>query len=91
LCTDRRTSWRGEFGKFGTPAELRLLHFLPTHLSLQEIRDHLCLSRATVKTHIASIYRKLAVNGRSEAVDLIDQLGLDSTKVAVTPAERLRP
>jgi DNA-binding CsgD family transcriptional regulator len=32
-----------------------------------------------VKTHVASIYDKLGVPGRSEAVELIDQLGLGST------------
>ena len=62
-----------------TPAELRLIHFLPTHLSLQEIADRLYLSRATVKTHVASIYTKLGVPGRSEAVEIIDQSGLGST------------
>ena len=62
-----------------TPAELRLIHFLPTHLSLQEIADRLYLSRATVKTHVASIYTKLGVPGRSKAVEIIDQSGLGST------------
>jgi len=61
-----------------TPAELRLVPFLPTHLSLQEIADRLHLSRATVKTHVASIYQKLGVPGRSEAVDLVEQSGLGS-------------
>jgi LuxR family transcriptional regulator, maltose regulon positive regulatory protein len=61
-----------------TAAELRLIHFLPTHLSLQEIADRLYLSRPTVKTHIASIYSKLNVQGRSQAVEIIDQLGLGS-------------
>ncbi|MGZ4305384.1 MAG: LuxR C-terminal-related transcriptional regulator [Solirubrobacteraceae bacterium] len=59
-----------------TPAELRLLHFLPSHLSLQEIAERLYLSRATVKTQVASIYSKLGVAGRSEAVDVMEQLGL---------------
>ena len=71
-----------------TAAELRLIHFLPTHLSLQEIADRLFLSRPTVKTHIASIYRKLHVDGRSEAVELIDQLGLGSTKSTVADPPR---
>jgi len=75
-----------------TAAELRLLHFLPTHLSLQEIADRTYLSRPTVKTHIASIYRKLGVQSRSEAVELIEQLGLGATKVTITdPEERPRP
>ena len=70
-----------------TAAELRLIPFLSTHLSLQEIADHLYLSRPTVKTHIASIYRKLHVDGRSEAVELIDQVGLGSTRGAVPDAQ----
>jgi len=61
-----------------TAAELRLFHFLPTHLSLQEIADRLHLSRPTVKTQVASIYGKLGVEGRSEAVEAIERLGLGS-------------
>jgi LuxR family maltose regulon positive regulatory protein len=61
-----------------TPAELRLIHFLPTHLSLQEIAERLYLSRPTVKTHVASIYGKLGVQSRSEAVEIVEQLRLGS-------------
>ena len=67
-----------------TPAELRLVAFLPTHLSLQEIADRLHLSRYTVKTHVASIYDKLGVPGRSEAVEIIEQAGLGSPAAKVT-------
>ena len=67
-----------------TPAELRLVAFLPTHLSLQEIADRLHLSRVTVKTQVASIYDKLGVPGRSEAVELVEQAGLGSTAAKVT-------
>ncbi|HVN60396.1 MAG TPA: LuxR C-terminal-related transcriptional regulator [Gaiellaceae bacterium] len=66
-----------------TAAELRLIHFLPTHLSLQEIADRLHLSRPTVKTHVASIYAKLGVQGRSEAVEIIEQLRLGSMDSAI--------
>ena len=59
-----------------TPAELRLISFLPTHLSLQEIADQLHLSRPTVKTQVASIYHKLGVKSRSEAVEIVEQTGL---------------
>jgi LuxR family transcriptional regulator, maltose regulon positive regulatory protein len=73
-----------------TPAELRVLSFLPTHLSLKEIADRLYLSRPTVKTHVASIYDKLGVPARSEAVELIEKLGLGSTAATVTiPDPRL--
>jgi LuxR family transcriptional regulator, maltose regulon positive regulatory protein len=67
-----------------TPAELRLVAFLPTHVSLQEIADRLHLARATVKTHVASIYDKLGVPGRSEAVEIIERAGLGSTAAEVT-------
>lgn len=61
-----------------TNAELRVIEQLPTHRSLEEIGEHLYVSRNTVKTHTLSIYRKLGVSSRGEAVararelDLID-------------------
>ncbi len=58
-----------------TPAELRVVTLLPSHLSLQEIGARISLSRATVKTHTVAIYRKLAVSGRSEAVERLEALG----------------
>ena len=67
-----------------TPAELRLVAFLRTHLSLQDIADRLHLARPTVKTHVASIYGKLGVTGRSDAVEIIEQAGLESTEATVT-------
>ena len=67
-----------------TPAELRLVAFLRTHLSLQDIADRLHLARPTVKTHVASIYVKLGVTGRSDAVEVIEQAGLESTEAKVT-------
>jgi LuxR family maltose regulon positive regulatory protein len=51
-----------------TPAELRLLPLLATHHSFREIAVQLALSRNTVKTQAISIYRKLGVSGRSDAV-----------------------
>ena len=71
-----------------TPAELRLVAFLPTHLSLQEIADRLHLSRYTVKTQVASIYDKLGVPGRSEAVEIIERSGLGSPAANVTIPDR---
>jgi LuxR family transcriptional regulator, maltose regulon positive regulatory protein len=51
-----------------TPAERRVLEQLETHRTLKEIGEHLYISRATVKTHVSSIYAKLNVAGRNEAV-----------------------
>jgi len=59
-----------------TTAELRVLHYLPTNLSLAEISTRLFVSRYTVKTHCESIYRKLAVTSRSEAVASARRVGL---------------
>ena len=59
-----------------TAAERRVLEQLPTHRSLVEIGEHLYVSRNTVKTHTLSIYRKLGVSGRSEAVARARELGL---------------
>jgi LuxR family maltose regulon positive regulatory protein len=59
-----------------TPAELRVLRHLPTHLSFRQIGERLYLSRHTVKTEAISTYRKLGVNSRSEAVRRAHELGL---------------
>jgi LuxR family maltose regulon positive regulatory protein len=59
-----------------TTAELRLLPLLPTHLSFPEIGERLYISRHTVKTQAISIYRKLGVSSRSEAITRMHELGL---------------
>jgi LuxR family maltose regulon positive regulatory protein len=59
-----------------TPAELRLLHYLPTHLTFREIAQELFVSTNTVKTQARSIYRKLDVSGRAEAVACARSAGL---------------
>jgi LuxR family maltose regulon positive regulatory protein len=51
-----------------TTAEQRVLQLLPTSTYAQ-IANSLCISRNTVKTHIRSIYQKLGVTSRSEAVE----------------------
>jgi LuxR family maltose regulon positive regulatory protein len=59
-----------------TAAELRLLTFLPTHLSFREIGARLFISPNTVKTQAISIYRKLGVSARSDAVQAARDLRL---------------
>jgi LuxR family maltose regulon positive regulatory protein len=59
-----------------TTAELRVLHYLPTNLTHEEIATRLYVSRNTTKSHAASIYRKLGVASRSEAVDVARSAGL---------------
>jgi LuxR family transcriptional regulator, maltose regulon positive regulatory protein len=72
-----------------TTAELRVLPLLVTHLSFAEIADQLFLSPHTVKSQATSIYRKLAVSSRSQAVAHSRQLGLlgdDGLPSSVFPA-----
>ena len=59
-----------------TSAELRVVRYLPTNLSLADIATQLFVSRNTVKSHAASIYRKLGTTSRSDAVDLARAAGL---------------
>jgi LuxR family transcriptional regulator, maltose regulon positive regulatory protein len=59
-----------------TTAELRLLPLMSTHLSFREIGERLYLSRHTVKTQSISVYRKLGVSSRSEAVERMRAIGL---------------
>jgi len=55
---------------------LRVLHLLPTHKSLAQIADELFVSRNTIKSQAAAIYRKLGVESRSEAVSRAEARGL---------------
>jgi LuxR family transcriptional regulator, maltose regulon positive regulatory protein len=59
-----------------TAAELRLLPLLATHLSFREIGEQLYVSRNTIKTQAISVYRKLGVSRRSDAIDRAAALGL---------------
>ena len=59
-----------------TAAELRLLPYLATHCSFPEIGAALSVSRCTVKTQAISIYRKLGVTSRSDAVMYATRIGL---------------
>jgi LuxR family transcriptional regulator, maltose regulon positive regulatory protein len=49
-----------------TPAELRLLPLLSTHVSFREIGEGLYVSQHTVKTQAISVYRKLGASSRSQ-------------------------
>ena len=59
-----------------SPAELRLLPYLQTHLTLREIAERLYVSRNTVNTQVGAVYRKLSVSSRNEAVQLATAIGL---------------
>ncbi len=53
-----------------TTAELRVLQYLPTHLTIAEIAERLFVSRNTVKAQSIAIYRKLGTSSRGGAVDI---------------------
>jgi LuxR family maltose regulon positive regulatory protein len=59
-----------------TTAELRLLPLLSTHLTFREIGERLYLSQHTVKSQALSVYRKLGVSSRSQAIHRVQQAGL---------------
>jgi LuxR family maltose regulon positive regulatory protein len=66
----------GSEGATLTSAELRILPLLLTHLTVAGIADRLFLSRHTVKSQVWSMYRKLEVHTRSDAVTRARELGL---------------
>jgi LuxR family maltose regulon positive regulatory protein len=59
-----------------TSAELRVLAYLPTHHSLQDIADQLYISRNTAKSHSVAIFRKLGASSRKDAVRVAREIGL---------------
>ena len=59
-----------------TAAELRLLPYLQTHHTIRDIAQRLFVSRNTVNSQVSSIYRKLGVSSRDEAVQRAIATGL---------------
>jgi LuxR family maltose regulon positive regulatory protein len=56
--------------------EMEVLHLIALGRSNQEIAAQLIVSPGTVKAHTASIYRKLDVANRTEAVARARQIGI---------------
>jgi LuxR family maltose regulon positive regulatory protein len=75
---------RGDLGGIVPPrvtdplsnSEIRVLRYLPTHLSAPEIARELSVSTSTVKTHMRNLYAKLGAHSRAEAVGSARALGL---------------
>jgi ATP/maltotriose-dependent transcriptional regulator MalT len=59
-----------------TIKELKLLRGLAQGLTNQQLADATFLSVNTIKTHLQSVYRKLLVKNRSEAVPKAKVLNL---------------
>jgi DNA-binding CsgD family transcriptional regulator len=62
-----RSSWCRCPAEPLTAAELRILKLLPTSTYLQ-MADTLYISHNTVKVHLRSVYQKLGVTSRSQAI-----------------------
>ena len=85
----RRSNWQSE-NKTGkekslnvsanidalTPKEKEVLSYVAKGASNQEIADKLCVRDVTVKTHLNSIFKKLKVSNRTQAVLLAMQIDL---------------
>ena len=69
-----------------TPAELRLLPFLSTYLTFEEIAIRLSLSRHTIKSQAIAVYAKLQATSRSQAVERAVELGLIDPLPPLSPA-----
>ncbi len=59
-----------------TPGERRVLDLLTTQLTAPQIATRLFVTTSTVKTHMKSIYLKLEVKTRTDAVERGRELGL---------------
>ncbi len=59
-----------------TTAELRVLQYLPTHLTFAEIAERLYVSPHTVKSQAVAIYSKLGVSSRRAAIETAVEFGL---------------
>jgi LuxR family transcriptional regulator, maltose regulon positive regulatory protein len=87
---DTTSGSEGAWAMSLTGAELRLLPYLATHLMFPEIASRLFISRNTVKSEAVSIYRKLSVSSRSEAIERAVEVGLLESSV-YPPAANLIP
>ena len=59
-----------------TEMELRTLHAISEHRTAKDAAAALFVTLGTVKKHLASVYRKLRVSGRDEAILQASRMGL---------------
>ena len=71
--------------------EMQVLRGLGRGLSNAEIAEQLVLSPATVKTHVASVLRKLGLRDRIQAVVLVHECGLVEQSARAAPPTGRRP
>lgn len=51
-----------------TKKEIEVLRLLPEGMSIRDMAAHLYLTESTIKSHLTSIYRKLSVTNRVQAI-----------------------
>jgi LuxR family transcriptional regulator, maltose regulon positive regulatory protein len=66
----------GALAELPSAAELAVLRLLASDLSVRQIGGELFLSPNTIRSHTRSLYRKLGVNSRVDAVARSEALGL---------------
>jgi LuxR family maltose regulon positive regulatory protein len=73
-----------------TDSETRVLHYLPTHLTAQEIASEMSVSVTTVRTHIHHLFLKLGVHRRHHAIERACDLGLLAPSLRSAPNEHVK-
>jgi DNA-binding NarL/FixJ family response regulator len=68
-----------------TPRELEVLQLLGKGLSNAELATRLCLSEATVKTHVGRVLFKLGLRDRAQAVIAAYETGLITPGTGIVP------
>lgn len=68
VCSDPGAASKGQ--ELLSAREIEVLNELALGITNREIADKLCISQATVKTHVLSIFGKLGVSSRMAAVDI---------------------
>ena len=76
LAEARGQAGAGDILELPSDAEAAVLRMLSTDLSVREIGAQLFLSPNTVRSHVRSIYRKLGVRSRDNAVARAEAVGL---------------
>ena len=59
-----------------SPREKQVWQLLTRHLSNKEIGSRLNISEKTVKRHTGSLFKKLGVNSRVEAAELVSEFNI---------------
>ena len=81
---------RLEAGGRSRPAELQAPPHAPDPFSFRQIADQSFVSQNTVKTQAQSVYRKLGVSSRAEAVACARAAGLLDPRLKIHPSRVMR-